>query len=196
MEIEEWLYTVEESASLAFENRDELVMMKNYAVVADLNYKTNQYNKFPTLLGLAEYGYQGENYELTANSDYLMASVVFRWNIFNGFQNNARIQQARIQKETVEKEYTEIKSKIELEVTQAWYDLQSSRKAIEASKKQSETVKKAFDIVRKKYNEGQANLIEFMDARTAMTNAEESLIINQYDYLIKKAELERVSSHN
>ena len=35
-----------------------------------------------------------------------------------------------------------------------------------------------------------------MDARTAMTNADESLIISQYDYLIKMAELERVSGYD
>ena len=193
--IEEWLYNAEETASRAVENREELMMLKHYSKAADLNYRMHQYNKLPILLGVAEYGYQGEDYNITAESDYLMASVVFSWNIFSGFQRDAQVKQARIQKEMTEKHYDEVKSTIELEATQAWYDLQASRKAIEASNKQSEAMKKAFDIIRKKYNEGQASLIEYLDARNTMTCADESLIINQYDYLIKIAELERVSSY-
>ncbi|MBN1415070.1 MAG: TolC family protein [Bacteroidales bacterium] len=196
MVIEEWIYSAEETASRAVENRKELIMLKQFTKAADLNYRMYQYNKLPVLLGVAEYGLQGEDYNITSDSDYLLASVIFRWNIFSGFQNNTKIKQARIQKEMTEKRYDEVKSSIELEAIQAWYDLQASQKAIEASKKQSEAIKKAFDIIQKKYSEGQASLLEYLDARTAMTSAEESLIISQYDYLIKMAELERVSGYN
>ena len=48
-------------------------------------------------------------------------------------------------------------------------------------------------MVDKKFREGQANLIEYIDARTTMTNAEQTLIINRYDYYIKYAEFERVA---
>jgi len=150
----------------------------------------------PILLGVAEYGVQGEDYNITDESDYLLASVVLSWNIFSGFQHNARINQARIQKEMTAKHYDEVKSSIEVEAAQAWYDMQASRKIIEASGKQSEAMKKAFEIIRKKYREGQCSMIEFLDARTTMTNADENLIINQYDYLIKIAELERVTGYD
>ena len=132
--MEDWLYTIPETMARAVENRDELMMLQNYTRIADLNYKMNQYNRIPSLLGVAEYGYQGEKYGFTVNSDYLLASVIFRWNIFSGFQNNAKIQQARIQQDITEKHYAETKSKIELEVIQSWYDLQASRKSIDASK--------------------------------------------------------------
>jgi len=196
MVIDEWLYTEEETASQAVANREELTMLQQYSRVADLNYRMNQYNRLPTLLGVAEYGVQGEDYNITDESDYLLASVVLSWNIFSGFQHNARINQARIQKEMTAKHYDEVKSSIEVEAAQAWYDMQASRKIIEASGKQSEAMKKAFEIIRKKYREGQCSMIEFLDARTTMTNADENLIINQYDYLIKIAELERVTGYD
>jgi len=82
------IITQQETASQAIESREELVMLQQYSKVADLNYRMNQYNRWPTLLGVAEYGYQGEDYNITADSDYLMASVVFSWNIFSGFQHN------------------------------------------------------------------------------------------------------------
>ncbi|MBN2275967.1 MAG: TolC family protein [Bacteroidales bacterium] len=192
--IQEWLFNAEETASRAVKNREELLMLENYNKAADLNYKMVRYNKLPTLLGVAEYGIQGEDYNLDENSDYLMASVVFRWNIFSGFQNNAKIKQARIQKEMTEKRYEEVKSSIRLEATQAWYDLQASVKEIETSRKQSETMRNAFEIINKRYGQGQVSFVEYLDARNALVSADESLIINQYDYLIKMAELERVSN--
>ena len=51
----------------------------------------------------------------------------------------------------------------------------------------------AFLIVRRKFGEGQASLIEFIDARTGMTKAEERLIISKYDYHIRYADLERAA---
>ncbi len=39
-----------------------------------------------------------------------------------------------------------------------------------------------------------ANLIEFIDARTSMTNAEINHILKKYDYLIKYADFERVTN--
>jgi outer membrane protein TolC len=48
-------------------------------------------------------------------------------------------------------------------------------------------------MIRRKYNEGQATLIEFIDARTTMTQAQMRLIITRYDFHIKYAELERVA---
>jgi outer membrane protein TolC len=189
-----WLFTEEETVSQAATNRSELLMLEQYSRAADLNYKMNQHNRLPTLLGMAEYGFQGEQYKFNADNDYMMASLVLRWNIFSGFHNNSKVKEAKIQKSMFEKQYAETKSKIELEARQAWYDMQASLKAIDASQKQSDALKKAFEIIGKKYQEGQASLIEFIDARTMMTNADENLIINRYDYLIKKAELERVTN--
>jgi outer membrane protein TolC len=191
---DDWHFTVSETTAQAMNMREELKILEKYNAIADLNYKMNQYNRIPDLLGIAEYGYQGEKYGFTVKSSFLMAGVVFRWNIFSGFQQNTRIQQAGIEKAMAEKQYTEAKSKIELEVMNAWYDLQASHKAIESSERQSEALKAAFEIIRRKYSEGQVNLVEFMDARTAMTNAEENVIVSRYDFRIKKAEMERVTN--
>ena len=69
----------------------------------------------------------------------------------------------------------------------------AAEKEIVSVRKQLESSKKAFKIVEKKYAEGQASLIEYIDARTNMTNTQEKLIIARYDYMIKYAEYERVT---
>jgi outer membrane protein len=185
--------TFEEARLNALNNRDELEKIKSYINVAENNYKINSYNRLPVLLGAVDYGFQGETYSFTSEDDYVLASIVLRWDLFKGFQNNAKLQQAKIDKEIMENQYEELESLIQLEVVNAFYALEAAEKEIVSSGKQLESSKKAFKIINRKYAEGQASLIEYIDARTNMTNTGQNLIIAKYDYLIKYAEYERVT---
>jgi outer membrane protein TolC len=55
------------------------------------------------------------------------------------------------------------------------------------------SARNAFRVINRKYGEGQATLIEYIDARSTMTQAEMLLIISKYDFHIKYANLERVA---
>jgi outer membrane protein TolC len=50
--------------------------------------------------------------------------------------------------------------------------------------------------VKRRYEEGQANLIEFIDARSTLTQAEENVIISRFTYLADYAEFEKVCAIN
>ena len=73
----------------------------------------------------------------------------------------------------------------------AFYELETAQKTIELAEAQKEAAKKAFRLVNKKYQQGQANLVQFTDARTRLTNSEQQLIIAKYDYQIQLAEFGR-----
>jgi outer membrane protein len=193
LSIAEPLYTFNEAKLNAVNNRDELAMLRSYKKVAEDNYKINATNKLPTLVGAVDYGFQGSEYRFTSDDDYVLASLVFRWDLFKGFQNDAKIQQAKIEQEIIDRKYEELELLIELEVTNAYYALEAAQKEIVSIRKQLESAKKAFNIIDKKYSQGQASLIEYIDARTSMTNTEEQLIIANYEYLIKYSEYEKVT---
>ena len=186
-----------ESVHTAWENaiktREELQMLQSYREVAHNNFKLNRSSKLPTLTGAVDYGFQGEEYRFTKNDDYLLASLVLKWDIFNGRQNDAKIQHARLEQKMIEQKQKELESAIKLEVTNHWYAMQAALKSIEAAEMQVETTEKAFQIISRKYDQGQASLIEYIDARTAMTNAEENLIVARYDYLISYADYEHAA---
>ena len=187
------LTTFEQAKLDALKNRDELEKIKSYIHAAENNYKINSYNRLPTLFGAVDYGFQGEKYRFTSDDDFILASLVLRWDLFKGFQNNAKIQQSKIEQEIISNQYKELELLIQLEVINAFYALDAAEKEIVSASKQLESSKKAFKIIDRKYAEGQASLIEYIDARTNMTNTEENLIIAKYDYLIKYAEYERVT---
>ncbi|MBN2612578.1 MAG: TolC family protein [Bacteroidales bacterium] len=172
--------TPELAKDTALKSREEIVMLQMYSKAADKNYRLNRSSKFPSLTGAVNYGYQGETYRFTGNDDFMLASLVLRWDIFSGLQNDAKIQRARLEKKIMGQKQQELEASIALEITNAWYALQAAFQSAASAKIQVEAAQKAFQITAKKYEQGQAGMIEFLDARTTMTNAEENLIISQF----------------
>jgi outer membrane protein len=188
---------VTSSLELASENalgkREELAMLESYSKANDYYLNLNQSRIIPSVFGAVDYGYQGTRYRFTDEYDYWIASVVLRWELFHGYENRAQISQAKIGRETLQTRIEETKDQIRLQVIEAYYDLQASQKSIMAANETLKSARKAYEVTDRKFREGQANLIEYIDARTTMTNAEQNLIINRYDYYIKYAEFERVA---
>jgi outer membrane protein TolC len=177
----------------AISGREELQALENYEEVTNLKEKLNQSNKLPTIVGSVDYGIQGLDYQLSPDDDFFLASLILQWDLFAGMQNQARIQQSRIDREIINYQWNEAQQQIALEVIEKYFDLQAYFERIKANRTELMALRKAFQIIQKKYSEGQANLLEFIDARTSMTQAEQNLILARYDHLIRYVMLERVA---
>jgi len=183
----------EDYASAAIENREEIRKLENYGKITGLQVKMNRSHKLPDLFAVADYGFQGEEYAFNMEQDYMQASAVLTWNLFEGFSNKARIRQAVIQNEMAGNELEEAKKQIELQVIQAINELSAADKGIAAAGSQLKNARESYRIIEKKYGEGQSSLIEYIDARATMTQAEENLIISKFHYLSAFAEFERIT---
>jgi outer membrane protein len=181
---------LQEASANAISSREEIAMINSYSMAANNLLRASQSNKLPSILGIINYGFQGEKYNFSSDHDYTIATVALRWDLFSGMQNNSRVRQARLELQELEQKGREIEEGIRLEVINAWYSLKAAEHSIEAAEAQAKANRKAFGVTSRRYDEGEASLIEFIDTRTAMTNAEENLIITQYDYLISLAEYE------
>jgi outer membrane protein TolC len=184
---------LEPASENALVNREELNMLNGYLKANQYYLNMHQFKAIPSVYGALDYGYQGEDYRFTDQYDYYLASFVLRWELFHGAENRAQIDQAKISRNNLQTRIEETKNQIRLQVMDAYYDLQASEKSIVAAREALLSARKAYEVIDRKYREGQANLIEYIDARTTMTNAEQNLIINRYDYYIKYAEYERVA---
>ena len=180
----------------AIENREELKKLENYSNITDMKIKMNQSGKLPDLFVAVDYGFQGEKYKFNRNQDYVQASAVLTWNLFSGFQNRARIKQAIIDKSIISSQLDEARKQIELQVINTMNELLTAEKGITAAETRLKNAGEGFRLVNRKYEEGQASLIEFLDARITMTQAEENLIISKFNYLSCFAEFEKVIAIN
>ena len=180
----------------AIENREELKKLGNFSNMTDMQLKMNQSGKLPNLFVVVDYGFQGEKYQFNKEQDYMQASAILTWNLFSGFQNRAKIRQAMIDKTIIGNQLDEARKQIELQVINTLNELLTAEKGISAAETRLKNARDGFRLINRKYEEGQASLLEFLDARTTMTQAEENLIISKFSYLSCFAEFEKVTAVN
>lgn len=201
IEIEESIYFEEvianhddEFLNSAISKREELKQISTAIKVSESTIKLNKSAYLPGLVVAVDYGFQGEEYKFTKEDDFWMASLVLQWNLFNGFQDNAKIEQSEWNKKQLEAQKTEVQKSIMLQVREVLQNLKVTKEKLTTSKYRKQTAEESFKIISKKFANGMASQIELTDARTTLTQAAISEIVNRYDYLINLAELERVSA--
>ena len=173
----------------------EAITQFNAAIKASENGVKIQKSSFLPIISFAfDYGFQGEKYSFTDKDDYWMASAVMQWNLFNGFQDKAKINQAKLQKRELDLKKQQIKEQIKLQIKEAHKGIYVANKAILAAKAQENSARKSFEIVERKYNQGMAPQIEYMDAQTTFINAKMNVVVKNYEYSISLAELEKAAA--
>jgi outer membrane protein TolC len=185
---------MDQGISKGLSSREELNQLQSYSEINESFKKLARSSNYPNLFLAVDYGFQGEEYSFTDKDDFLLASVVLRWNLFQGMKNRADVQYARIASEQIKLKKRELEKQIELQVIQAYYDLKAAKKAIDAAQIQVQASENAFKVVKEKFRNGQARLIEYTDARTTKTRSKQNLINTIFEYKTKEAELERVTA--
>lgn len=182
--------SLDEASNLALENRDELFQIEQYQQlnlhVTDL-YKGQN---IPGLFGVVDYGFQGEQYRFTGADDFVMASLVMKWNLFQGSTNRQKVQQSRIEGEKLHELYTETQQQIRLEVINYYFALQAAYESVQSAQKQTRSALRAFELINRKYTEGQASLLEQIDARSNLTSAAANSIIAGSEFFSSLADFE------
>lgn len=144
----------------------------------------------PSLALVADYGLQGETYRLSREDDYWMVSGVLQWNLFNGLSDRARVAGARLELQKLDAALEEARRRIELQVEQSYHNAISAYEALAPAGLASRSAGETFRMVARKYDQGMASQVEYLDARTTLTSARTGETIARYEYLIQLAELE------
>jgi len=179
----------------ALSHREEIKQLHLSQVIAHNALKVDQSSFWPSMTGVVDYGFEGDEYRFSADDDYWIASVVMHWNLFRGGQDRARVKQTRFEQNRLHLQTREIVQQITLQIQEAYDALQVARQKIQATYDRLHSTRQSFEIISKKYEHGISPQIEYLDARTTMTSAEISHIIAKYDYQIDYAGFERAAAY-
>lgn len=149
----------------------------------------------PKINAVGDIGYQGFQYKFDQPQQFYLVQFGLSWDIFKGGEKRMRVQQARIDQSVLENKMQQLKKQIELQVIQAYYELETSRQALASSQSGVRSTEKSFQIIRSKYNEGQAILLEYLDAQNKLTTSSLTHSINYYELLRKEAALHKTLSN-
>lgn len=188
--------TLDDASVMAIQKRDELRQIEQYQQMNQHVTKLYRGSNYPGLFGVVDYGFQGEKYSFTQDDDFLLASLVMKWNLFQGNANHQKVQQSKIEGEKLGQLYSETEQQIKLEVINHYYALQAAYESVQSAGKQTQSAIKAYELIDRKYSEGQSSLLELIDARTSLTSAVANLIISESEYFISLADFEYAMGAN
>jgi outer membrane protein TolC len=148
----------------------------------------------PSLSVALDYGWQGRDVEFNRQTDFMVASLVFSWNVFDGGRTLAARQRAQAEAERARFARRDVEDAVRLDVRQAWDAARVAQGAIGTAEARVAAARRSFELVRRKYEEGVASQIEFVDARSSLTRAELNRVLTIYRWGIRWVDLERAAA--
>jgi outer membrane protein TolC len=178
----------------AGERREELRQVDLGVEAARAQERLAEASFLPSVVAAVDYGVQGDRYRFTGDRDFALATLSLQWNLFNGGQDRARRQQATIDGQRLRTQRLELERQIALEVRQAHETAEVAHASIATADARLASAAQSYRLAARRYAEGLASLVEFIDARTTYTNAGLNLILTTYDYYVRRVELDRAAA--
>lgn len=184
----------EDAVATALARREELGRVEAGIRAADAGVRLATAAFLPSVALALDYGFQGQDVRFTRDDDFAVASVVVSWNLFNGGRDVARRSAARADAERLRLQRAELEDLVRLDVRQAYDAAVVARGSIATAEARLSAARRSFELVRRRYEEGLASQVEFLDARTAYTSAELNYTVTVYLYAIRYVDLERAAA--
>ncbi|MFD1144841.1 TolC family protein [Larkinella insperata] len=178
----------------ALQGRQELKQLGGSLRAAQNAVKLNEASiKLPSVYVGGSTGFQGFGYTF-ANQAYVVGQVGLSWDLFKGYEKRSKVQQAKIQTELVQTRLTEVEKQIQLQVLQAYYDLDAANESLAASQTGLANAEQTFRLIDSKYRNGQALLVEYLRFQNDRQTAQIQQVLARYDVLTKRAALDRATA--
>jgi outer membrane protein TolC len=117
------------------------------------------------------------------------AAVTLRWNIFNGFADRARIDEAAFGLQRARAVEKEAESQIKLHVRRAWADFRSAEQRIEVAQAAVAQAEESLRITKNRYENGLGNVTDLLRTETALLEARNRQLAAVYDQRLAAVQL-------
>jgi outer membrane protein TolC len=144
--------------------------------------------KWPGVSAVFDHGTWDETYRFGPDNEFWTASVAASWNLFNGFQDRHRAEQALLEKK--EREAEALRGRILMQARDAREVLHAALQAFAAASDRLAAERMSFGPVDRRYREGLSPQIEFLAAWNALTRAEMNAAVCEADCRVREAEFE------
>ena len=144
----------------------------------------------PQLALAVDAGSQGDRYGFGSSDRYVLASLVLRFNLFNGGADRAGLDGARAAARAARDQRAFAEQQIRLEVEQAADGVEVALASLPTAARRADAARGSFRIAERKRDLGQISQAEYLDARRALTEAELNRNITRSNALEGLAALE------
>jgi len=175
----------------ALSQRPELEQLARAEAASTLGVRQRNAARFlPQLNWVTDLGYQGFGYHFDVPQQrFQFMQFALSWDLFRGGIKRSEQQVARLALDDVQAQRADLMQQLQLQVTQAYDNLGSARAAAVAADAAQLNAEKSYALVRRRYEEGQAIVLELLDATARQTTAQLARAVVGYDVYIREAEL-------
>ena len=143
-------------------------------------------------------GYEGRNSALSDKLDDVVDGWFFgftgQWNIFDGLETYGKVKSARASLESAKINYDDSVHQVELEVQQAFANLQTARETIRSQQKTVEQALEAVRLATERLAAGAGTQLDVLNAQVQLTTARSTELQSRADYNTALAEFDRVTA--
>lgn len=119
-----------------------------------------------------------------------LASVSLRWNLFNGFSDKARIEEAAYGLQRARALEHQASAQIRLQVRRAYADFQSANQRIDVASAAVSMAEESLRITKNRYDNGLSNVTDLLRTETALLEARTRRLAAVYDQRLAAVNLE------
>jgi outer membrane protein TolC len=178
--MEEWLQK-------ALDHRPDLKRLKSQERIADEEVKKAKMAYLPSLHLVGSYEMDTEDFSETANN--YTVGLLLRFNLFNGFENEWKVQEASANLQQVRAVIKQFEQGIEVETKRAFLQVQSAFERIKVAQAAVSQAEESLRIVRNRYENGLFTIVDLLDTETALQQARSQYLRSNYDYTVAAAQL-------
>lgn len=120
----------------------------------------------------------------------LTAGLQMSWNLFNGFQTTARMQQQDIEITRAQLQRDQLRQNIELEVSSALRSLETARRRIQSQRQTVQNAETSYQFTERRLDEGVSNPLQLREASDQLDRSRLNYLQAVYDYLVARSDLE------
>ncbi len=159
---------------------------------AQSNVESSKGDYYPTLSVGANYTAQhvDDSAGLPLPERQGQIAVQMNWNLFSGYQTDAKVQEAKIAVLKASSQQQAVKLAIKRQVVDSYIGVRRSKKNVDLSESIAKASLKKFDQAQKRYENDLSDYVELQDAQQGYIQALSDLVTAYYDYYISLAQLD------
>ncbi len=171
--------------------REEIKMLEVAGNIQSSIVKLNQASKLPTVAAFVDLGAQAVNFEVSKKAPYYMVGLTVSVPIYNGSRNDIQIKTSQIDCEKNDLMLSQTEQAFQLEHSMAENALNVAKQTLLSETSALKSAESYYNLIDKGYKEGIHSLIEYIDARSQLTEALMRKNIAVFNVLKAQANLER-----
>lgn len=148
----------------------------------------------PQLSATANYTFQsdGVNALILPRQSLWNVGVVASIALFDGFATKAKVDQAKVQYNQARLSKEDVTDQVAVDIKQACLNMKESKTVIDSQEASIVEATEALRLANVRFNNGVGINLDVLDAQTSLAQVEQNLAQGIYDYLMAKAQVNRV----